>query len=72
MPQEEGEREGEKAEREVSVLLRGGNEETEWSRTKADFIRNGKSLGPWREKRGRTFLVQGSYRFSLAMNCGFL
>lgn len=28
------------------MLLQGGNEETEWSRTKADFTRNGKSLGP--------------------------
>lgn len=47
MPREEGgEREGEKAGREVSVLLQGGNEETEWSRSKADFTRNGKSLGP--------------------------
>lgn len=47
MPQEEeAEREGEKAGREVSVLLQGGNEETEWSRTKAEIARNGKSLGP--------------------------
>lgn len=30
------------------MLLQGGNEETEWSRTKAGkaFPRNGKSLGP--------------------------
>lgn len=47
MPQEErgGEGRGKGWERGFS-FLQGGNEETEWSRTKADFTRNGMSLGP--------------------------